>query len=345
MRKKILSMILVLSMLLTLVLSGCGNDDTVGTTTANEANTNDATAGDSGGITAGLPENLHAAYAAVTTSLAPWPIALVNSMQKVFDENGWTLDVYDGEGSPATQTEQINSIISDGEVDLVILFPADSEVGVTYVRQLGAAGIPVITLGSDVTKDGQDGVICYVGPNQEELVSYGANYIMDTFGTDEKLGYVILSGWEAQYDYVLREAAVNKFFEDKAYNQLAVKYCGASRDTALEEMNNLLTAHDDIDFVFALSDEFALGAIQAIDQAGRSDEITVVSMEAFSEGINAVKDGSLAVTVLMRGDKVIEKLEEVLQTLTAGGSIDGYEQNSELLEITNDNASLMEAEY
>jgi len=337
MNKKILTMLLVFSMLFTIVLSGCKNEGA--------ADTNSTTAGGSEGAATELPENLHAAYAAVTTSLAPWPIALVNSMQKVFDENGWTLDVYDGEGSPATQTEQINSIISDGEVDLVILFPADSEVGVTYVQQLNAAGIPVITLGSDVTGDGQSGVVCYVGPNQEELVSYGANYIKDTFGTEEELNYVILSGWEAQYDYVLREAAVNKFFEGTPYNQLAVKYCGASRDTALEEMNNLLTAHDDIDFVFALSDEFALGAIQAIDQAGRSDEITVVSMEAFSEGISAVEEGTLAVTVLMRGDKVVEKLAEVLQALTTGGSIDGYEQNSELVEITIDNASAMKAEY
>lgn len=347
MSKRLISLLLAAILMFSMAACGTTNNNAANNTATpatEEINNEQPTENNTETDSAKLPENLKIAYAAVTTSLAPWVIALANNMQEMCDRNGWTLTMYDGEGNPSTQTEQINSIIADHDVDLVILFPADSEVGITYVQQLNAAGIPVLTLGSDVTEAGQAGTLCYVGPSQDALVKYGADYIIDKFGKDTALDYVILSGWDAQYDYKLREAAVNADFADTNYNQLAVKYCGASRDTAFEEMSNLLTTYDKIDFVFALSDEFALGAIQAIAQAGRTDEITVVSLEAFQEGLNAVENGTLAVTVTMRADKVIDKLEEVLTALIAGETL-AHAQPSEIVGVTIDNVKDVSVEY
>jgi len=344
MNKKLIALFLAVAMLFTMIGCTSGNDssdkDTAGTETTDNGTTQDNDNADD----TTLPSDMRIAYAAVTTSLAPWVIAMYNNMVEMCDANGWELTSYDGNGDVNTQTEQIDNIIANGDVDLVVLFPVDSEVGVGYVEDLNAAGIPVITMGSDVTEEGQSGVLCYVGPNQKDLVSYGANYIMDNLGTEEELNYVVLSGFEGQFDYVQREAAVNEFFADMPYNQLAVKYCGAGRDTALEETATLLTTYDDIDFIFALSDEFALGAIQAIEEAGKTGEITVVSLEIFSEGIQAILDGSMSVSVLMRSDKVVDKLEEVLNALVAGEKVE-YMQASDIVGVTIDNANDIEAEY
>jgi ribose transport system substrate-binding protein len=259
--------------------------------------------------------------------------------------NGWQYDLYDGEGNPAVQTEQINSIISDGEADLVILFPVDSEVGVQYVKDLNAAGIEVITMGADIGLEGQGLVKCYVGPDQPGMVNFATDYIKETFGPDEPLKYVILSGFDVQYDYMIREKAVNDSFADTNYTQLAVSYCGASRNTAMERMANYLVTYNDIDFVVCLSDEFALGAIQAIDEAGKGGEITVVSIECFKASIPMIKEGKLAITVTMTGRNTILKLEEVLKSYLKGEPLQQYHQFSVIEPVTKENADSVSPEY
>ncbi len=282
------------------------------------------------------------AYIAVTTTLAPYPIDILNQFQKLADDKGWELEVYDGNGDVNTQTEQVASVVSDEVADLVVLFPVDSGAAVTYVQDLSEVGIDVITITSDVKEEGQSLVYCYVGPDQKNsLVGPGAKYIMDNF--DAGANYVILSGWEAQYDYIVREAAVNEFFAGSGYNQLAVKYCGASRDTAYEEMSALLVANDNIDFVFALSDEFALGGIQAIKEAGYAPgEITVVSLEAFIDSMGQIEDGWMQQTVTQTGTDIITKLDEVIVSWMNGVSID-YNQLSTGTVINADNAAEWES--
>ncbi len=282
------------------------------------------------------------AYIAVTTTLAPYPIDILNQFQVLADNKGWDLEVYDGNGDVNTQTEQVASVISDDIVDLIVLFPVDSGAAVTYVQDFSEAGMDVITITSDVKEEGQSLVYCYVGPDQKNgLVGPGAKYILDHF--DAGANYVILSGWEAQYDYIVREAAVNEFFADAGYNQLAVKYCGASRDTAYEEMSALLVANKNIDFVFALSDEFALGGIQAIEEAGYAPgEITVVSLEAFIDSMKRIKEGRMQLTVTQTGTDIITKLAEVIDSWMAGESIE-YTQLSTGTTITADNAAEWES--
>jgi ribose transport system substrate-binding protein len=332
-KKGMLSVILTVALALSMAACGSGGG---------AASTGGGGGGNKAEAAAG--EDFHIAYAAVTTSLAPWVVALANEFEAMCRNNGWEYDMYDGEGNPTVQTEQINSIIADGDVDLLVLFPVDSEMGVQYVTDLNAAGIDVITMGSDVSEAGQAYVKCYVGPDQERMIGYDTDFIKDSFGADTPLNYVILSGFDMQYDYIVRERAVNDGFAGTAYNQLDVSYCGASRDAAMENMSNYLVAYDDIDFVVCLSDEFALGAIQAIEAAGKIDDITVVSVECFQASIPLVKEGKLDQTVTMTGKDVVAKLDEVVKAYLAGETLDYY-QYSVIEPVTMDNADAVSPEY
>ncbi|NLT13345.1 MAG: sugar ABC transporter substrate-binding protein [Clostridiales bacterium] len=318
--KKLLSLVLVCVLILS--LTACA-----GGTAKPSASPADSAA---------LPKDFTIAYAAVTTNLAPWVKAIADTMQQMCDTNGWKLITYDGKGDVNTQTDQIASIISDKEANLVVLFPVNSDTGVTYVKDLDAAGIPVITLGSDVSPDGQSLVKCYVGPDQKAMVKFGADYIIKLFGATTEKNYVILSGFQGQYDYVVREQAVKDNFANTKFKLLDVTYCGAARDKAMEQMTTYLNTYDNIDFVFCLSDEFALGAIQAIDAAGKTGKINIVSMEAFKDSIQAIKDGKLDLTVSMKGADVVAKLIEIVPQVMAGQKVDYY-QASGTNAISKDN--------
>jgi ABC-type sugar transport system substrate-binding protein len=349
-RRRIPLLLLILTMVVALTACGGGSGDASDSDAEEPAASEEGTetAPPEGGEATGAPayaNDFHIAYAAVTTSLAPWVVELANNFEEMCTRNGWKYDIYDGEGNPSVQTEQINSIISDGEVDLVVLFPVDSEVGVQYVQDLKAAGIDVITMGSDVSEAGQADVKYFVGPDNVGMINFATQYIKDTLGTEEALNYVILSGFDMQYDYIVREKATNDAFADTPYKQLDVSYCGASRDQAMEDMAGYLTAYDDIDFVICHSDEFALGAEKAIEAAGKTGEIVIASVECFQASIPLIKEGKIGISVTMTGKNTVLKLEEVLLAHLNGEDLGDHNQYSTVEPVTKDNADSVAPEY
>lgn len=329
--KKILA--LMMCAVMVFALAACGSSG------SSDSSSESASGGASSDVAAADLDDLTIAYLNVTDSLAPWPQYIKEDFQAICDENGWTLIGYDGQGDVNTQTDQVASVISDGEADLALLFCVDSEAGTTYVQDLTDAGIPVITFGSDVT-EGDDGtaenVKCFVGPDQYELVNLVASYAIEQQG-DEAQNYIVLAGWEGQYDYVARTAALEEIFADTQYTMVGdVQYCGASRDTAMESTTTLLTSNSDVDFIMALSDEFALGARQAVEEAGLN--IPIYSVETFVETLPYIEDGSIAASVTMTSQAVADKLAEVIPSVMSGEEVD-YQQSIDMELVTIDNAA------
>ena len=80
---------------------------------------------------------------------------------------------------------------------------------------------------------------------------------------------------------------------------------------------NMLQARPDIEALFACSDMMALGAIEAIAEAGREESILVVGFDAVSEAREAVRQGRMLATVAQypydMGKQVVENAVEVLK--------------------------------
>jgi ABC-type sugar transport system substrate-binding protein len=341
--KKLTALLLAFVMMLSLAACG-GSSDTSGGDDASGGSevTDDQSAGDDGSddAQAEVPQDITIAFLNVTDSLAPFPQYILEDLHAICDENGWTLLDYDGQGDVNTQTDQVASVISDGEADIALLFSVDSDAGVGYVEDLTNAGIPVVTFGSDVSESGRDSVACFVGPDQDDLVAQTTSYIIDKLGKDSDAGYIVLSGWEGQYDYIAREAALENCFADCSFTLLGdVQHCGASRDTAMENATTLLNQYgDQVKFIVALSDEFALGAVQAVDACGLTGQVDIISVEAFNESLSKISDGSISATVTMTSQAVADKLAEVIPQVLSGASLD-YQQNIEQNLITADNVS------
>ena len=82
------------------------------------------------------------------------------------------------------------------------------------------------------------------------------------------------------------------------------------------DMQNLLTAHPDVQAVFAQNDEMALGALRALQTAGKSD-VMVVGFDGTPDGEKAVNDGKLAATIAQLPDQIgakgVETADKVLK--------------------------------
>ena len=73
----------------------------------------------------------------------------------------------------------------------------------------------------------------------------------------------------------------------------------------LSVMENLLTAQPEVQGVFAQNDEMALGALRAIQAAGKKD-LVLVGFDGTDDGVKAVKGGKMAATIAQQPEKIGE---------------------------------------
>src|SRR5690606_30458055 len=77
-----------------------------------------------------------------------------------------------------------------------------------------------------------------------------------------------------------------------------------NRSEGLTVMENILQSNPDIKGVFAHNDEMALGALEAIEAAGK--DIQVVGFDATDDAVQAVEEGRLAGTVAQKPELIGE---------------------------------------
>jgi len=96
---------------------------------------------------------------------------------------------------------------------------------------------------------------------------------------------------------------------------LASQPADFDRTKGLNVMENLLAAHPTVQAVFAQNDEMALGAIRAVQAAGK--EVMIVGFDGTDDGKAAVAKGKLAATVAQQpaliGAIGVETADKVLK--------------------------------
>ena len=89
-------------------------------------------------------------------------------------------------------------------------------------------------------------------------------------------------------------------------------------------MENLLSGNGDVQAVFAQNDEMALGAVRALQAAGK-DKVLVVGFDGTDDGMKAVEKGMMAATIAQQPDQIgaigVETADKVLKGETVPANI------------------------
>ncbi|MET8154341.1 sugar ABC transporter substrate-binding protein [Actinoplanes sp. NPDC049668] len=95
------------------------------------------------------------------------------------------------------------------------------------------------------------------------------------------------------------EASLKKNSGVKLLDQQAANF---SRAEALTVTKTLLTKHgDNIKGIWAANDDMALGALEALQQAGKAGKVAVVGIDAVPDAITAIQGGTMTATVSSDG--------------------------------------------
>lgn len=155
--KKIIALLISLTMILCL-FAGCGGDKAPDGTTANNTPTNnsnkeDPTPGDTDdGFVVGL---------AMHNQTADFTVQLYNTFKEEIEAMGGTVVMTDANGDAATQVNQIDDLIIQ-EVDYIVVCPQDASALGSALSNANEAGIPVVNLDSKVCDEDLDKVECVI---------------------------------------------------------------------------------------------------------------------------------------------------------------------------------------
>lgn len=211
-----------------------------------------------------------------------------NAGRKYCQENGIEMISYDGNYDAATQLSQIETMIADG-CDAIILNPHDAVACAAGVEIAHQAGIPVVGVNTMVESDL---LTSYVGSQDVSAGEDIMQFMIDHLGRDD-FNIVIIEGPMGQSAQLQRiEGIENILAKHPKIKELARNTANWSRSEAMNLMETWINSFgSDIDAVIAENDEMALGARQAIEDAGQ--DIPCIGIDGITDAVTAIQEGRM----------------------------------------------------
>ena len=202
------------------------------------------------------------------------------------------IEYFDAGYNLETQISLIQDVVTQG-YDAILMEPLDTEACNKAIADAEAAGVPVITVNTGAT-------------GLHTLHLQGSDFKAGEISARELIKMTGGKGNAVVLDCPAEMKAIGlmgKGFEDtvKAESDIVVLENQGipmwSQEEARRIMSDLLTKYSDINMVYCASDDIAMGAVQAIESAGRqNDGILVWGNCGYKPALEAIKDGRMAGT-------------------------------------------------
>ena len=226
---------------------------------------------------------------------APYYQALLESIKANTEKNGMEFLSADGQDDINKQVAAVEDLITKG-VDVLLINPKDPDALVGTTKAAKSAGIPVFIIDSSISPDAE-----YVTTIQSNNYANGAlagEWLAKKM-SKTSMKMALLSGNVGNPVGMTRKQGLLKGITEEqlrtlGYIDLNVKtqmYTNWSYAGGLKAMEDILVAHPDVNVVITESDVCVLGAIKAIEQAGKTDDILIVAAaDGQKEAIKYIMD-------------------------------------------------------
>lgn len=190
----------------------------------------------------------------------------------------------------ASQANALEDLTTQG-MDALVTLPHNSDELTDPIRQVKDKGIFVTVVDRALSDPSiQD---LYVAGNNEELGRVAGQYIKDTLGSGD---VVVIRGLPIVIDEE-RQKGFDSAVAGSGIKVLDKQFGNWSRDDAFKVMQDYLVKYPKIDAVWTQDDDMSVGALEAIQQANRSDIKMVIGGAGMKEMIKKVADGDALIPV------------------------------------------------
>ena len=224
----------------------------------------------------------------------PWRVAMTEGNRKWAAEHLPNVDlvITDGQNSSAKQVSDVESLLAQN-IDVLMISPLTEQALTPVVKDAMAAGIPVIALDRKVNTD----VTTYITAQNEPIARQAGEFFVDKLAG--KGNIIQIEGTAGASSAVERKRGFEEVIATHPDMKIvATQNADYLRENAAKFMEDVLQRFGpgQINGVYAHNDEMALGAIKAIEAAGRQKEIMVTGLDGQNNAIQAVADGKLFAT-------------------------------------------------
>ncbi len=223
---------------------------------------------------------------------------LEESLQKEAAQHGFELVITTAEFDLGKQAAQVEDFIVR-RVDAIILCPADSRGIGPAVKQANAANIPVFT--ADVAA--QEGeVVCHIASDNIAGGRLAGEYLAKLLNGKGEIALINHPTVTSVLDRVQGFKEALAAFPDLTI--VADVNANGVRDKAMQAAADILQAHPNLDGVFGINDDSALGALDAVQQFQRAG-IVIVGYDGTPLALDAIrKDTALKADVVQHPKKI-----------------------------------------
>lgn len=158
----------------------------------------------------------------------------------------------------------------------------------------------------------------FIGSDNSQAGTLAGHYMLKLLGGHGKVA--ILEGIPGEKNGIDRETAFRQVTKGKL-EVVQSQTANYERSQGLQVTRDILKVHPDITGIFSANDTMALGAAQAIQNAGMTGKIKVVSVDGIQEALHAVASGKLTATVSQYPYVEGELVDEACQALARGKQI------------------------
>lgn len=235
-----------------------------------------------------------------------WRVANTESMKATLtEENGYELIYEDARQEQENQIRAIRTFIQQG-VDYIVFSPIVETGWNLILQEAKEANIPVIVTDRYIEPGVEGLYTAYIGSDFYKEGEKAVNWLEDLLEkqgrTKEPLRIVHIQGTIGSSAQIGRTTALERAIKINSNWEMVTQECGDfTRAKAYEVMGSILKKTNDIDVVYCENDGEALGAIDAMEEAGlkcnADDGVIVISFDATRLGLEYCLEGKIALDV------------------------------------------------
>jgi len=240
------------------------------------------------------------------TETNPFFVKMKEGAEAKAEELGMTLKSFAGkiDGDHETQVQAIETCILDGAKGILITASDTSSI-VPAVTQAREAGLVVIALDTPLTPiDAADATFATDNFLAGELIGKWAAAQVDT--SSAKIGMMNINVSQPTVGVLRNQGFLtgfgvgledpNKWGDETDERIIDNEVTNANEEGGRKAMENLLTKDDGVNVLYTINEPTAAGAYKTLEDFGKTDDVTIVSVDGGCPGVQDVADGVIGAT-------------------------------------------------
>ena len=223
----------------------------------------------------------------------PFYVLLGKSIVGTFKDNGIEATLLAANSDVNEQVSQINDLIA-AKVDALVVSPLNTEGPAPAIKKAHDAGIPIFMIARTLDPKYKDLWKSYVGFDYYKVGKQKGQWVVDNLKPGKiamllgPAGALVSVDMAKGFKEVVEKAGFTVPWEQNSVQ---------TRENGLKLAEDALVANKDLVAIYAMNDDLALGAAQAVKAAGQ--KVATLGMNGAPTALAAIHNGDMSMTILL----------------------------------------------